>query len=73
MLGDPDTLAADLLESTFGQQWYSLVDSLGFVFDTKPRVALPAGRPARRLRTVRLLTDAGAEPPRPRKDTVSAP
>ena len=47
VLGDPDTLAADLLESTFGQQWYSLVDSLGFVFDTKRRVAHPAGRPAR--------------------------
>jgi uncharacterized protein YlxW (UPF0749 family) len=62
VVGDPDTLAADLLESTFGQQWYSLVDSLGFVFDTKREsVTLPASRP--RLRTVRLLTDQ--DPNRP--------
>ncbi len=71
VLGDPDTLAADLLESTFGQQWYSLVDSLGFVFDTKREsVTLPAARP--RLRTVRLLTDR--DPNRPaEEDKVSAP
>ena len=71
VLGDPDTLAADLLESTFGQQWYSLVDSLGFVFDTKREsVTLPAARP--RLRTVRLLTDQ--DPNRPaEEDQVSAP
>ena len=58
VVGDPDTLAADLLESTFGQQWYSLVDSLGFVFDAKPAdsLSLPAARP-RRLRAVHLLTD----------------
>ena len=73
VLGDPDTLAADLLESTFGQQWYSLVDSLGFVFDSKPdeSLSLPAARP-RRLRAVRLLTDDG--PSRPGQEgPVSAP
>jgi uncharacterized protein YlxW (UPF0749 family) len=65
-IGDPDTLAADLLETTFGQQWYSLVDSLGFVFDSQPSdsLTLPPARP--RLRTVRLLTDQ--EPNRPEQE-----
>jgi len=73
-VGDPDTLAADLLESTFGQHWYSLVDSLGFVFDSKPAdsLSLPAARP-RRLRAVRLL-DADPDVNRPGQEgPVSAP
>ena len=74
VVGNPDTLAADLLESTFGQQWYSLVDSLGFVFDSKPAdsLSLPGARP-RRLRAVRLL-DADPDVNRPRQEgPVSAP
>ena len=57
VIGNPDTLAADLLDSTFGQRWYSLKDSLGFVFDveTDESLSLPAAR-ARRLRAVRPLT-----------------
>jgi uncharacterized protein YlxW (UPF0749 family) len=57
VIGDPDTLAADLLDSTFGQRWYSLKDSLGFVYDIEPdeSLSLPAARP-RRLRAVRPLT-----------------
>ena len=57
VIGDPDTLAADLLDSTLGQRWYSLKDSLGFVYDieTATSLSLPAARP-RRLRAVRPLT-----------------
>ena len=57
VIGNPDTLAADLLDSTFGQRWYSLKDSLGFVYDIEPEesLSLPAARP-RRLRAVRPLT-----------------
>ena len=57
VIGDPDTLAADLLDSTFGQRWYSLKDSLGFVYDidTVDSLTLPAARP-RRLRAVRPLS-----------------
>ena len=57
VIGDPDTLAADLLDSTFGQRWYSLKDSLGFVYDidTVDSLSLPAARP-RRLRAVRPIS-----------------
>jgi uncharacterized protein YlxW (UPF0749 family) len=57
VIGDPDTLAGNLLEGTFGQQWYSLVDSLGFVYEIKrdESLSLPAAR-SRRLRSVQLLT-----------------
>ena len=57
VIGNPDTLAADLLDSTFGQRWYSLKDSLGFLYDIEPQesMSLPAARP-RRLRAVRPLT-----------------
>ena len=57
VIGNPDTLAADLLDSTFGQRWYSLKDSLGFLYDIEPAesLSLPAAR-ARRLRAVRPLT-----------------
>jgi uncharacterized protein YlxW (UPF0749 family) len=57
VIGNPDTLAADLLDSTFGQRWYSLKDSLGFLYDIEPAesLSLPAARP-RRLRAVRPLT-----------------
>jgi uncharacterized protein YlxW (UPF0749 family) len=58
VVGNPDTLAANLLDSTFGQEWYSLKDSLGFVYEIKTddSLSLPASR-IRNLRSVRLLTD----------------
>ena len=40
-IGDPDTLAANLLDSTFGQEWYSLKDSLGFVYEIKSTTRSP--------------------------------
>jgi uncharacterized protein YlxW (UPF0749 family) len=55
-IGDPDTLPANLLEGTFGQQWYSLVESLGFVYEIRSAesLSLPPARP-RRLRSVEVL------------------
>ena len=73
VVGDPDRLEADLLDSTFGQRWYSLKDSLGFVYEIKAddSISLPAARP-RRLRAVRLLTDDQSN--RPGQDeAVSGP
>jgi uncharacterized protein YlxW (UPF0749 family) len=63
-IGNPATLEADLLDTTFGQRWYSLVDSLGFVYETKTSddLSLPAAR-TRTLRWVRPLTDI--DPNRP--------
>ena len=65
VVGNPDTLAANLLDSTFGQEWYSLKDSLGFVYEIKSddSLSLPASR-MRNLRSVQLLTD-DAKVPRP--------
>ncbi len=75
VLGDPDTLPAGLLESTHGQEWYSLAESLGFEFAIKAadEVTLPAARP-RRLRVVQPLT-ATTDPGRPgvEDDEVTTP
>ena len=52
-IGDTATLQAKLLESTHGQEFYSLVDQLGFVFDVQNEdsLSLPAA-PLRQLRSV---------------------
>jgi len=46
VVGDPDTLPADLLSSSIGGQWYALKDSLGLRFDVKDggTMTLPAAR-----------------------------
>jgi uncharacterized protein YlxW (UPF0749 family) len=46
VIGDPDTLPADLLSSSVGGQWYSLKDNLGLRFDVKDggTMTLPAAR-----------------------------
>jgi uncharacterized protein YlxW (UPF0749 family) len=64
VVGDPQTLAANLLDSTFGQEWYSLKDSLGFVFEIKSSnaLSLPAAKP-RRLRAATLLDDGSSGRP----------
>lgn len=56
VVGDRDTLAARLLDTTHGQEWYALKDSLGFVYTIEPAdsLSLPAAR-LRRLREVREL------------------
>lgn len=70
-IGDPDTLAADLLDSSFGQRWYALVSTLGFRYEARPAddLSVPAARPPR-LRTVRLMSE---EPERPAQDPAGAP
>jgi uncharacterized protein YlxW (UPF0749 family) len=52
-IGDTATLQARLLESTHGQEFYSLVDQLGFSFDVQNEdsLSLPAA-PLRPLRSV---------------------
>jgi uncharacterized protein YlxW (UPF0749 family) len=35
VVGNPDTLPADLLSSSIGEKWYTLKDSLGFRFDVR--------------------------------------
>jgi uncharacterized protein YlxW (UPF0749 family) len=35
VIGDPDTLPANLLSSSIGEKWYTLKDTLGFRFDVR--------------------------------------
>lgn len=62
-IGDQDTLAADLLDTTFGQRFYSLKDSLGFPYGIRSvdDLRLPAGQ-GPSLRTVHLPDDSGNRP-----------
>jgi uncharacterized protein YlxW (UPF0749 family) len=55
VVGDPDTLPADLLSSSAGAQWYALKNSLGFRFDVKNggTMSLPAA-PPQHLRSARI-------------------
>ncbi len=66
VIGNPDTLEADLLDSSLGQRWFALLESLGFVYKVQAdqSLNLPASRP-RRLRAVRLMDQ---EPDRPAQD-----
>jgi uncharacterized protein YlxW (UPF0749 family) len=54
VIGNPDTLPANLLSTPAGGRWYALKNSLGFSFDvhTAGSLTLPAGRPPQ-LRSVR--------------------
>ena len=62
-IGDPDTLAADLLDTTFGQRFYSLRDSLGFDYaiGSVDEMRLSAAE-GPSLRTVHLPDDSGNRP-----------
>ncbi|MBF4767219.1 DUF881 domain-containing protein [Nocardioides agariphilus] len=66
VIGNPDTLQADLLDTTMGQRWFTLVQSLGFDYAVKPAdsLSLPAARP-HRLRVVRPFEQT---PERPGQD-----
>ena len=57
VVGNPDTLAADLLSSSVGGRWYALKNSLGFGFDVRNagNLTLPAAPPPR-LRAARLAS-----------------
>jgi uncharacterized protein YlxW (UPF0749 family) len=63
VIGNPDTLAANLLDTTFGQRFYSLKDSLGFPYDigSVDDLRLPAAQ-GPHLRTVHLPDDGGNRP-----------
>jgi uncharacterized protein YlxW (UPF0749 family) len=54
VVGDPDTLPANLLSSPVGGRWYALKNSLGFTFEVQNvgSMTLPAAEPPR-LRSVR--------------------
>jgi uncharacterized protein YlxW (UPF0749 family) len=56
VVGDPDTLPADLLSSAIGGQWYALKNSLGLRFEVKDggTMTLPAAhqQPLRHARVV---------------------
>jgi len=57
VIGDPDTLPADLLSSPVGARWYALKNSLGFRFDVRDAgsLTLPAA-PSPRLRSARAVS-----------------
>jgi uncharacterized protein YlxW (UPF0749 family) len=54
VVGDPDTLPANLLSSPVGGRWYALKNSLGFSFEVHDAgsLTLPAAEPPR-LRSIR--------------------
>src|SRR5215208_4880474 len=60
VIGDADTLPANLLASAIGERWYALKDSLGFRFDVRNggRMSLPAA-PQPRLRWVEVAPEDG--------------
>lgn len=55
VIGNPDTMPADLLASPIGEKWYALKDSLGFRFDVSNggTMTLPAAA-AERLRSAKV-------------------
>jgi uncharacterized protein YlxW (UPF0749 family) len=57
VIGNPDTLPANLLSSSIGEKWYALKDSLGFRFDVHDggTMTLPAAQQPR-LRSVHVAT-----------------
>jgi uncharacterized protein YlxW (UPF0749 family) len=60
VIGDPDSLPADLLASAMGEKWYALKDSLGFRFDVRSggTMTLPPASQAP-LRWAKIPPEAG--------------
>ena len=58
VIGNPDTMPANLLASAVGEKWYTLKDSLGFRFDVRNSgtMSLPAA-PQQRLRSANVATE----------------
>jgi uncharacterized protein YlxW (UPF0749 family) len=71
VVGNSDTLGANLLSSAIGEKWYALKDSLGFRFDVRDggTMTLPAA-PPERLRSVQV---AGPDTGHTRTQGDSAP
>lgn len=68
VIGNQRTLAADLLASTHGQEWFTLKDTWGFRFDVhnEDSLTLPAARTP-----TRLLAHQPTDEDRPEKGDVS--
>ena len=64
VVGDPDSLPANLLSSSIGEKWYALKDSLGFRFDVGNggTMTLPAAAP-QRLRSAKVATPQNGHAP----------
>jgi uncharacterized protein YlxW (UPF0749 family) len=62
VVGNPNTMPADLLSSSIGEKWYALKDSLGFRFDVKDggTMTLPAA-PQPSLRSAQVATIGDAQ------------
>jgi uncharacterized protein YlxW (UPF0749 family) len=62
VIGDPDSMPADLLSSSVGARWYTLKDSLGFRFDVVDggTMTLPAAR-LQPLRSAEAVTPADGD------------
>jgi uncharacterized protein YlxW (UPF0749 family) len=60
VIGNPDTLPANLLSSSIGEKWYALKASLGFRFDVRGggTMVLPAADP-QRLRSAEVVPKSG--------------
>jgi uncharacterized protein YlxW (UPF0749 family) len=71
VIGDPQTLPANLLSSSVGGQWYALKNSLGFRFEVHnaPSLTLPAAEPP----DLRSARPAGPEDLATRTQGESAP
>jgi uncharacterized protein YlxW (UPF0749 family) len=71
VIGDPQTLPANLLSSSVGSQWYALKNSLGFRFEVHnaPSLTLPAAEPP----DLRSARPAGPEDLATRTQGESAP
>jgi uncharacterized protein YlxW (UPF0749 family) len=63
VIGNPDTMPADLLSSSIGEKWYALENSLGFRFDVRDggTMSLPAAPPPQ-LRDAKVATPDGHNP-----------
>jgi uncharacterized protein YlxW (UPF0749 family) len=57
VIGNPDTMPADLLSSSMGERWYALKNSLGFRFEVRNggTMTLPAAA-SQRLRSAEPAT-----------------
>ncbi|HEX4470371.1 MAG TPA: DUF881 domain-containing protein [Nocardioides sp.] len=64
VVGDPDSLPANLLSSSIGEKWYALKESLGFRFDVHNggTMTLPAAAP-QRLRSAQVATPQNGHAP----------
>jgi uncharacterized protein YlxW (UPF0749 family) len=70
VIGDPDTMPANLLASSIGEKWYTLKDSLGFRFDVRNSgtMSLPAA-PQQGLRSATVTPEDDGHTPTQKGDS----